>query len=52
MKSLPISVGTRPDHGFDEPLGLLSDCDLEAVGREMAARRGVPYEAPEVLRRK
>lgn len=26
MKPLPISIGTRPDHGFDEPLGLLSDC--------------------------
>jgi hemerythrin-like domain-containing protein len=21
-----ITIGTRPDHGFDEPLGLLSDC--------------------------
>ncbi len=27
MKRLTISaVGGRPDHGFDEPLGLLSDC--------------------------
>lgn len=27
MKPLTISaVGERPDHGFDEPLGLLSDC--------------------------
>lgn len=26
MKPLPISIGTRPDHGFNEPLGLLSDC--------------------------
>jgi hemerythrin-like domain-containing protein len=23
---MPIQVGHRPDHGFDEPLGLLSDC--------------------------
>ena len=21
-----IQIGQRPDHGFDEPLGLLSDC--------------------------
>src|SRR5215471_17459172 len=21
-----IKIGARPDHGFDEPLGLLSDC--------------------------
>ncbi len=27
MKPLTIStIGGRPDHGFDEPLGLLSDC--------------------------
>lgn len=23
---MPVSIGARPDHGFDEPLGLLSDC--------------------------
>ena len=23
---MPIRIGQRPDHGFDEPLGLLSDC--------------------------
>jgi hemerythrin-like domain-containing protein len=23
---MPLQVGQRPDHGFDEPLGLLSDC--------------------------
>lgn len=23
---MPISIGSRPDHGFDQPLGLLSDC--------------------------
>src|SRR5512146_776128 len=23
---MPLKVGGRPDHGFDEPLGLLSDC--------------------------
>src|SRR5512142_128586 len=26
MKPLTLTVGSRPDHGFDEPLGLLSDC--------------------------
>jgi hemerythrin-like domain-containing protein len=24
--AMPIQIGQRPDHGFDEPLGLLSDC--------------------------
>lgn len=23
---MPVTLGARPDHGFDEPLGLLSDC--------------------------
>ena len=23
---MPIQIGQRADHGFDEPLGLLSDC--------------------------
>lgn len=23
---MPIRIGQRPDHGFNEPLGLLSDC--------------------------
>lgn len=23
---MPLKIGGRPDHGFDEPLGLLSDC--------------------------
>ena len=23
---MPIAIGARRDHGFDEPLGLLSDC--------------------------
>ena len=23
---MPIEIGQRPDHGFDEPLGLLNDC--------------------------
>jgi hemerythrin-like domain-containing protein len=23
---MPIHIGQRPDHGFEEPLGLLSDC--------------------------
>jgi hemerythrin-like domain-containing protein len=23
---MPVSLGAKPEHGFDEPLGLLSDC--------------------------
>jgi hemerythrin-like domain-containing protein len=23
---MPVTLGSRPEHGFDEPLGLLSDC--------------------------
>ena len=23
---MPVRIGGRPEHGFDEPLGLLSDC--------------------------
>ena len=23
---MPVEIGGRPEHGFDEPLGLLSDC--------------------------
>lgn len=23
---MPVKLGARPDHGFDQPLGLLSDC--------------------------
>lgn len=23
---MPVSLGAKPDHGFDQPLGLLSDC--------------------------
>ena len=26
FNSMPIQIGQRVDHGFDEPLGLLSDC--------------------------
>lgn len=46
---VPIQIGGRPDHGFSEPLGLLSDChrriehflqllvkvDLEAAGGQL-----------------
>lgn len=24
--AMPVTLGAKPDHGFDEPLGLLSDC--------------------------
>lgn len=42
---MPLQIGQRPDHGFTEPLGLLSDCHrriehflrvLLAIGREGA----------------
>ena len=23
---MPVQLGSQPEHGFDEPLGLLSDC--------------------------
>jgi len=25
-KNMPVTLGSRPEHGFDQPLGLLSDC--------------------------
>ena len=44
---MPITIGQGPDHGFDEPLGLLSDCHrrvehflevLVAFNRQAAGR--------------
>jgi hemerythrin-like domain-containing protein len=44
---MAITIGSRPDHGFDEPLGLLSDCHrriehflrvLVAIDERAAAR--------------
>jgi hemerythrin-like domain-containing protein len=29
---MPLQIGQRPDHGFDEPLGLLSDCHRRIEG--------------------
>ncbi|MGE5357891.1 MAG: hemerythrin domain-containing protein [Bacteroidales bacterium] len=40
MKPLTIALGTRPDHGFDEPLGLLSDCHRR-IERFLGAMLGV-----------
>ena len=46
-----IRVGQRPDHGFDEPLGLLSDCHrrierfLGVLVTIAGARRGRPLPA-------
>lgn len=43
---MPVQLGARPDHGFDEPLGLLSDCHrrierfLGALRSVCAARQG------------
>jgi hemerythrin-like domain-containing protein len=45
-------IGIEDHQLFPVAGDLLPAQDLEAVGREMAARRGVPYEAPELLRRK
>jgi hypothetical protein len=29
---MPITLGAKPDHGFDHPLGLLSDCHRRIEG--------------------
>jgi hemerythrin-like domain-containing protein len=45
---MPIKIGQRPDHGFDEPLGLLSDCHrriehfLEVLARTAHQADGGP----------
>ena len=56
---MPLQIGQRPDHGFAEPLGLLSDChrriehflrvllaiDQEAAGGPLAAGPRAELEA-------
>jgi hemerythrin-like domain-containing protein len=48
---MPLTIGQRPDHGFDEPLGLLSDCHrrieffLEVLGRITDHAKGGPLPA-------
>ncbi len=48
-----ITLGARPDHGFDEPLGLLSDCHrrieqfLGALMSVSASRQGGVLDAAE-----
>lgn len=56
---MPIQIGRRPDHGFDEPLGLLSDChrrieyflatlraaDEQAAGGPLTERQRADLEA-------
>lgn len=43
---MPVILGASPDHGFDEPLGLLSDCHrrierfLEVLRRVTSERHG------------
>jgi hypothetical protein len=32
-----MKIGNRPDHSFDEPLGLLSDCRHDSVLTAAAA---------------
>ncbi len=52
MKPLTLTVGSRPDHGFDEPLGLLSDCHrrierfLEALATVTRLVRGGHLDTP------
>lgn len=43
---MPVALGQNPDHGFDEPLGLLSDCHrrierfLEVLVAAVKSRQG------------
>jgi hemerythrin-like domain-containing protein len=52
MSPLKIAIGKGPDHGFDEPLGLLSDCHRRIehfLGVLLALARkagGDPLDAP------
>src|SRR5262245_39348555 len=45
---MPITLGRRPDHIFDEPLGLLSDCHrrIEHFLRVLNAIAGEAGEGP------
>jgi hemerythrin-like domain-containing protein len=51
---MPVSIGAKPEHGFDEPLGLLSDCHrrierfLDVLLAVATARRGGALEPGEV----
>lgn len=48
-----LRIGQRPDHGFDEPLGLLSDCHrriehfLDALVQTTARAAGGPLSEPQ-----
>lgn len=50
---MSVILGAKPDHGFDEPLGLLSDCHrrierfLGALLAVCTRRRGGPLDAAE-----
>ncbi len=43
-------IGLEDHQLFPAAADLLSEGDIEAVGREMAERRGVPFRPPELLR--
>jgi hemerythrin-like domain-containing protein len=45
---MPIAIGRRPDHTFDEPLGLLSDCHrrIELFLRTLGALAAESFDAP------
>lgn len=51
---MPVKLGAKPDHDFDEPLGLLSDCHrrierfLAALAAIAAQRSGGPLDDAEL----
>lgn len=50
---MPVNLGAKPDHGFDEPLGLLSDCHrriekfLEILRTVSLRRQGAALDSEE-----
>lgn len=51
---MPVTLGAKPDHDFDQPLGLLSDCHrrierfLGALATIAAQRLGSPLDGAEL----
>lgn len=50
---MPVTLGAKKEHGFDEPLGLMSDCHqrierfLDVIGRVLELRGDKPLEPNE-----
>jgi hemerythrin-like domain-containing protein len=50
---MPVQIGAKPEHGFDQPLGLLSDCHrrierfLEVMVRVLERTGGGPMDGPQ-----